>query len=272
MFNNLSINPGYAGTSGYLSIRTFSRHQWIGFDGAPQTQSLSIHAPLKNGLGLGLFVERDVIGPVNNINIKGNIAYRLKLGDNSRLSFGIMAGTSSTDIGLNDISTNSKEDIAFQSNIKKTKPVLGTGFRFYGENGFFSASIPNLIETKFETKDITWTHSRHYYLSGGYTWRVNKDLFFRPTAMLRYVKNAPVSAEISGSFIISEKIWLGGMYRFDNAVGALASIQINKQLRIGYAYDLSLREVSSYQSGTHEIMVGYDFNFGKDNFISPKFF
>jgi type IX secretion system PorP/SprF family membrane protein len=272
MFNNLSFNPAYAGTAGVLSIGAFSRHQWVGFDGAPQTQTFAAHAPLKNGLGLGLFIARDAIGPLNQIDAKANVAYRLELGEKSILSFGIMAGTASANIALQELIRNSFDDMAFQSNINKTKPVVGAGFHWYRPEGFVGISVPDLIETKFETDDITWMHHRHYYLSAGYVWRVHSELYFRPTIMARYVQNAPISAEVSGTFIMGEKIWLGGMYRFDNAIGALVSIQLNRQLRIGYAYDLSLRDVSTYHSGTHEIMLGFDFNFGKEGYMTPRFF
>jgi len=43
MYNTISINPAYAGSRNALSIVALNRNQWAGFDGGPQTQTLSIH-------------------------------------------------------------------------------------------------------------------------------------------------------------------------------------------------------------------------------------
>jgi type IX secretion system PorP/SprF family membrane protein len=48
MFNTLSVNPAYAGQRETLSVVGLHRSQWVGVDGAPITQSLSIHSPLRN--------------------------------------------------------------------------------------------------------------------------------------------------------------------------------------------------------------------------------
>ncbi|MBL7942395.1 MAG: type IX secretion system membrane protein PorP/SprF, partial [Flavobacteriales bacterium] len=45
------------------------------------------------------------------------------------------------------------------------------------------------------------------------------------------------------------------------------------QLRLGYAYDFTLTDIADYSSGSHEIMLGFDF--GKDVDVkvrSPRYF
>ena len=46
MYNTVSVNPGYAGSRGHLSIAALYRNQWVGLDGAPETQPLNLHTPL----------------------------------------------------------------------------------------------------------------------------------------------------------------------------------------------------------------------------------
>ena len=65
-FNTLAINPGYAGSREALTLTALHRSQWVGFEGAPITQTLTLHAPLlDNKLGLGLSILNDNIGPTN---------------------------------------------------------------------------------------------------------------------------------------------------------------------------------------------------------------
>ena len=54
-FNQMVINPAYAGSRDALSAVVNVRQQWSGFDGAPRTQAFSLHGPLKKKrIGLGL--------------------------------------------------------------------------------------------------------------------------------------------------------------------------------------------------------------------------
>ena len=44
MYNTVSVNPAYAGSRGHLSIAGLYRNQWLGLDGAPETQTFNIHS------------------------------------------------------------------------------------------------------------------------------------------------------------------------------------------------------------------------------------
>lgn len=92
-FNQMVINPAFAGARDGLSAILATRQQWTGFSGAPQTHCMSVHGPvIKKNLGLGLTVVNDIMGPRNVIGAYGNVAYILKLAERTRLSFGVNAG------------------------------------------------------------------------------------------------------------------------------------------------------------------------------------
>mgnify|MGYP006175005339 CR=1 FL=1 len=46
IFNGLHINPAYAGYKNEGYVQSTYRSQWVGFDGAPVTQTLTLHTPL----------------------------------------------------------------------------------------------------------------------------------------------------------------------------------------------------------------------------------
>src|SRR5512140_3749104 len=83
MFNTLTYNPGFAGTSGMICATALDRQQWVGFKGAPSTLVFNINAPVspfRIKSGVGLLVESDNIGFDRDINISGSYSYLLDIG------------------------------------------------------------------------------------------------------------------------------------------------------------------------------------------------
>ena len=94
MFNHLLLNPAYAGSHEYISTTLMYRKQWTGIDGAPVTQSATIHGQVpKKRLGLGFYLQQDKIGVTKRTDFYGSGAYHLDLGDGN-LSVGIQGGFS----------------------------------------------------------------------------------------------------------------------------------------------------------------------------------
>lgn len=59
-----------------LSIVGLHRSQWAGLDRAPETQTLSIHTPLRNDkIGLGLSFINDQLGYENFTYLYGDFSY-----------------------------------------------------------------------------------------------------------------------------------------------------------------------------------------------------
>ena len=66
MYNTININPAYAGSRETLSIFALHRTQWVGLEGAPVTNTASIHTPINgSNLGLGVSIVSDRIGPAD---------------------------------------------------------------------------------------------------------------------------------------------------------------------------------------------------------------
>ena len=91
--NRLAVNPGYAGINGSICAFTLYRTQWVGFDGQPQTGLLSLDAPIgaKKNMGLGLTIQTDKLGYMNNFYGKLAYSYHLPLGP-GKLGLGLEAG------------------------------------------------------------------------------------------------------------------------------------------------------------------------------------
>ena len=46
---------------------------------------------------------------------------------------------------------------------------------------------------------------------------------------------------------------------------------ITPRLRIGYAYDMDLGLLRSYNGGSHEVFLGFDFSLKKQKSVSPRY-
>ena len=137
MFNTQSINPGYVGSREVLSILSVIRSQWINFDGAPNTQTLSLNSPLFNDqLGFGFSILNDKIGPIKSTAFSVDLAYHLQ-GTQSghKLSFGLKGGGNAfrSDFSTLDLDPGDPDGIdpAFSRDIRsKFLPNFGFGLYY----------------------------------------------------------------------------------------------------------------------------------------------
>lgn len=278
MFNTMSVNPGYAGTRDALNVVLLSRHQWAGLEGAPRTYDFSVHTPVNNyNMGLGFSMVSDNFGPVSNLFLNVSYAYRVQLSSNTTLSMGIKGGLYNYHVNLSGLNTD-MSDPAFEKDLEQSfKPGAGAGLYLYSDNFYLGLSAPRLIETDLEdNQTTTGTVSelqRHYYFMTGVVIGRQSTFKFKPSFIARAVEGAPFSSEITGQLIFNETLWAGASYRFNQAIGLLAGLQISPQLMIGYSFDFPVSELKPFNSGTHEVVISYDFKgFMKEKLISPRYF
>jgi type IX secretion system PorP/SprF family membrane protein len=278
MFNTLSINPAYAGSKDFLSATVIHRSQWVNFEGAPVTQSVTIHSPLRNeSISLGGSVINDAFGPVKQTGIYIDGSYRIFMG-NRRLSFGLKGGVNLFSANLLDLNPLVENDASFSANISnKPLPNFGAGVMYYTRKWYVGASVPKLLSNKLLTGDlpdynVNNKETPHAFLIAGAVFDMNLYTKFKPTILVKAVNGAPLAAEVTGQFLFYEKFWAGLMYRWQDAAGVLLQYEINRMFKVGYAFDYSLSDIRKYSDGSHEIMLGFDLNRGKAGDVSPRYF
>ncbi len=274
MFNTLAFNPAYAGSADVFTAMALSRHQWLGFKGAPTTQTLSLHSPLPgNKLALGGNLIHDVAGPAKQNTAFIDVAYRLRVTGDTRLAFGLSGGFNHFQADLAALSTV-EQDPHNAAISGKLLPNFGFGMYLHGPRYYVGLSAPKLLENEIGEDGVVATNreKRHYFAMAGYVMPMGPDLMFRPSVMLRTVEGAPLSLDLNANFLLRERVWFGAMYRLGNALGLMAQYQVNEQLRVGYAFDMTTTRIGAYNAGTHELMLGYDMKYTKGRTISPRYF
>lgn len=276
MHNPVSINPAYAGSRGTVNVVAMHRQQWVGIDGAPKTLTLSINSPfISYNVGVGLSLLYDELGPTRQTGIYADYAYHLKVSNKTKLSFGLKGGVNIYDIDLLGLIGSEGDDyIAMYGSRKLYHPNFGFGTYLYSTRYYLGFSIPKLLQNNLSDNSnaLINKEERHFFLSGGVVLDVANHIKFKPSSTIRMVSGAPVSVELSGAFLLHDRLWVGGMYRFGDAAGAMVKFDITNQLSFGYSYDYTLSELRTFNQGTHEVFISYDFMHRNRKTLSPRYF
>lgn len=276
MHNEVTINPAYAGSHDVASFTGLYRHQWVGIEGAPRSMSFNGHSPLRNNkIGVGLSLIGDQIGVTKNVHFYASGSYRIMLGQNMKLQFGLQTGGTSTSADLSNINTEDDNDPFFeQSTSSKMSPNFGGGIHLENEKFYFGFSVPQLITNTVEANgEKLLEQSRHYFLTTGYVFDISNRLKAKPSLFVKAVEGAPVEVDITANAIIDDTYWIGAAYRTGDAVSLLLMLQANEQFRVGYAYDFPLvSDIKQQSSGSHEIVLNYRFSFSKNRVLTPRYF
>ena len=277
VLNPLRINPSYAGSRGGLSVAAFYRQQWVGLNGAPRTMSLELDAPvLSDKLGLGLFVVNDKIGVTRQTEVMTSYAFRISVG-NGTLALGLGAGLVATNTAWSDLIVLDPGDDYFLIDSKVfVVPDFSFGTYYSGKNYFLSFSIPRLLGYSFDFDKNKYSlrvepGNYNYVVNTGYMFPLGAKARVMPSALVSYSPGDRLLYDGSLHFILYDRVWLGATYRSTGSVTALAQFAINNQLKMAYSYDFDFGKLGTYNNGSHEVMLRYEFRY-KVDVINPLIF
>lgn len=281
MYNTISINPAYAGSRETLSVVGLHRSQWIGLEGGPSTQTLSVHSPLRNDrIGVGVSFINDELGYENFSYLYGDFSYTLPVGKVAKLAFGLKAGFTQYSIDQELLDDQSVIDDPFYNDVSdRWSPNVGLGLYYHSTKWYLGLSAPRILNTDYNngrrgTIDYVALERISYYFTGGYVFNLSDTTQFKPAMLLKATNGAPLSFDMTANFLFNEKFWIGGSYRINEsaaAIGAITDFQVSKQMRIGYAYEYPISDIRPYTSGTHEVLLMFEL-FKSRRIKSPRYF
>lgn len=273
LFNPFYLNPAYSGNHDQISAVLFHRSQWVGFSGAPHTQTFSIHAPLRNRkVGLGFQVVNDVIGSRVTTGVLGSYSYKLHL-DENKLSFGIRAGMFHYSVNKDNFNYKEEDDVYLQNYYEnRWSPSFDFGLYYTARRYFIGITTTHLNEEElFNNREYSYL-KRHYVATAGYAFKLNNDIMIKPTALIRYTKNAPIDADLNINMTYKDNMTIGLGYRTNKSVVVLFNYKITSKLWAGYSFDMIFNDLNyQYKGSSHEIYIGYDLNIWKQKTLTPRF-
>lgn len=291
VFNGLVLNPAYAGYKEITNLNLVYRNQWTGLRGAPQTISASVDGLLGGErMGLGFSATEDQLGAQSSLNADISWAYRLLLGEYSRLSFGIAGGLNQYSIDQSKLSTIDNDKALGTLQASTLGPDMKFGIFYTGQKYYAALSVTDLF-SDYRDSDPSYLvirRDRHYYLQGGALWSLSPSVRIKPSIIIKEDFHGPTNVDLNTFLLFNDRLWLGLSYQtaakvFPNArlekgligtdsFSTLIEYYVNDRLRIGYSFDYSTTSLRNVSDGSHEISVGYSFEPRHTNAVCPRFF
>lgn len=282
MYNTISVNPAYAGSRGVLSFTGLHRSQWVGLEGAPRTQTLSIHSPLGRQVGLGFSIVNDDIGPTNETYFDVSFSYTISTSDEGKLSFGIKGGGHLLDVDFAKLNQY-VDQLTTSNNINdKFSPNIGAGVYYHTDKFYAGLSVPNFLETDHfdessdsnEASTFIAKERINYYFITGYVFDLTENWKFKPAGLVKMVVGAPLQVDVSANFMYNERLRIGAAYRWSAAWSAMAGFQVTDGIMVGLAYDRETTDLgnTTFNDGSFEVILRFELFNGQNRIISSRFF
>jgi type IX secretion system PorP/SprF family membrane protein len=273
MFNRPGYNPGYAGSDGGLCFTSIIRNQWIGLEGAPQSQLITVNTLLGNTrVGLGGTVMRQTIGLSEKLTLEGMYAYRIPFA-RGILGIGIQGSLRQFKVNFqNAIATTSIDlDGAIPGGItSKIAPNFGAGIYYDSKSFYFGISSPRLLNIDIDPGSDDLIISRevqHFYGMAGMSFQPLPGLKIQPQILLKIVQNSPIDADFNILFGFLDHLSVGVSIRtggsnvsgIGESLSLMGATRITKNILIGIAWDSTLSELKNYSDGTIEVALRLTF-------------
>ncbi len=275
--NDFVISPTYAGIGDNLKIRANGLTQWVGIKNAPDNQSVYADFRIANRSGIGISAYNDKNGNTRQKGVKFSFAHHLTLDYKTKqfLSLGISYNINSFRIDIENFNTTYDIPILDPA-INGDRAISNNNFDagiLYRYRAFYMSLNANNLISKDTNPYIGLEPGRllNYQMYTGLVLRSNKnkDIEFEPSVFFQMFDSDKRSAtDLNFKYRKFNRkgdyYWVGGSYRFLNDqflkplnVGPMAGIMVNN-FYFAYSYQLTINDLSGFNSGTHMITIGLD--------------
>ncbi len=285
-FNQQYYNPAYVGSRDAGSFTALHRSQWLGFEGAPVTQVVSFQTPIfKSKAGVGASASRHQAGFGYSYLVSAAYSYNIRLTQYWSLRLGLQGTLEFVGYNFNDpdVVTVTNNDPALNEESYASRYIANAGagmYLTYKDLFYLGASSPQVYPNQIGFDDQTRKTAQaypHRYLNMGAALPVSDQWELMPNVMFKYVEGAPLDAELSFSMRYLERLLAGINYRVGGnksgeSIDLLFYFQFNQKIGAGLAYDITLSDIRSYESGSLEFVLRYDLRDERADLENPRFF
>lgn len=259
VFDKALINPAFSGSSDWAVGTIKIREQYTGLEGNPSTQTFNFHTPIqRRTMGGGMKIINDEIGFVKTLNAALVYSYHLNFGG-GKLSFGLEGGIMRRQIDYSNLILAQMNDKVFPLETQSaTIPDLSWGTYFQKKQFYAGISNYHLIKKPFNDSEVSDSKLfSHIYFLAGNVFKINKEWAIEASTLVKYIAAAPIQIDLNSILYYKERVGVGVQYRTNDAFVAFFKVNILDNLRIAYAYDMVTSELSSYATGSHELIISY---------------
>ena len=260
-YNMNYVNPAYAGAGETTEFGVNVRSQWAGVSGAPETQSFLASKYLGKKVGLGVSIVNDKTFIETQTSIGIDFSYRVQWDNYSYIYLGLKASGSSYNANTDGLMTFGLQSDSSLMNLDGgISPNVGVGIYFQNRKLAISFSVPKILKPSRLEEDggiaRLGRNRIHMYLMGSYDVELNEKLTFKPSTMIRYIENAPMSVDFTAALRYKKIFEFGTAYRLNEGLAGFILFDFGNSLNVGYAYEAPLSSaLNNSNNGTHEILL-----------------
>jgi type IX secretion system PorP/SprF family membrane protein len=157
------------------------------------------------------------------------------------------------------------------------EPNFGFGLFYFSEKYYGGFSAPRILQySDNQSENSTVLTARvteiSYYLNGGALFYLSNRVKIRPSVLLKWIPRGTFQADINANFIfLDDRLTFGLTYRTTKTGIVLIQFYPIRQFSIGYSYEYSFNQLVGFSSGTHEVMLQYEFGFNVKT-TNPRYF
>lgn len=272
----------------YLEVNMSYRKQWVGINNSPTTYYVSANMPLGKRLDInpkvsstrisapstyntitrksfhavGVYAAQDSYGPYGLNIVSASYAFHLPIAEELTLSFSPNVSFNSVTFDPNKAVVEDAADPTYANYLgasnQSSQLDINIAFWLYHKRYFVGYSSDQLVQDKLKlSSQVTFEQIKaHHNFIAGYRFRLNRNLVLTPSTMVKYVSQAPLSADINVRLDIQDRFWTGLTYRNSNTLSGMVGLYLNNTFRFGYAFDFTLSSLQLQNSGSHEIILG----------------
>lgn len=259
-FNSFVLNPAVAGSNDYIPFRFGIRRQWTGIKDGPMTQVLSMHSSIGQAsrMGVGGVIIHDQYGPLSKSGIRGAFAFTVNPGSKTKFAFGLALSCYQLTVDESNLNIINPNDVVINGETESVIiPDADFGMYVHNERLFAGFSATQLIQYPLNLSNDLRKQIPHFYLLGGYRFKISESTDLEPSALIKKNGPMPVQLDINARAIFNKDYWCGLSYRTQDAAVLMIGMNFNN-LSIGYAFDYTLSKLTSINNGTHELVLGFN--------------
>lgn len=255
------VNPAYAGAESTTIFAANVRSQWSGVIGAPETQSFMASTYFGKNVGLGVSIINDKTFIESQTSLAIDFSYKLQWDNYTNIYFGLKASGNSYNANTDGLTTfGIGSDPSLMDLDGGVTPNVGLGIYFQNRKLSLSLSVPKILKPNRLEQDGGFAklgrNKLHIYLMAAYNHEINEKLIFKPSTMIRYAENAPMSVDLTMALKYNAVFEFGAAYRLDEGFAGLMLFDLANSVTVGYAYESSTKSsLVNTNNGTHELMI-----------------
>lgn len=287
LLDSYYLNPAFAGSQAYTSVRLTNSRYFTGIDGAPQGFDFTAYTRVfqgrnkgifrKPGHGIGVSIFSQNKGPLKFTGAQVSYAYHVPVNKQYQFAIGAAVSGGSLHIDYNSLNTTNLGDQALVEGIDDTfVPDVDFGVYYYKHEGGLALGLtaaqlvrPLVKLDKNDTTGISNGMGRTLYPRFSFYMLRFDNVIIEPGVTAVYElgeggdKNVHIDVKAHITSMIkrytNEDVVLGISYRPNDGYITSISFLMDK-FYLGYAYKYSLNDMASVANSNHQITLGFNFS------------